>query len=942
MAAVPSISSHEVSLSVGASRDNGSHEQRDLLLNVPAKTAPAFEQPRLTALVRIAILALAVSAGLGFQGYVIGTAPRLHPLPGEECFQHAQGPMPAHCSNSLYDMPRVVFDVSWPAFPGPGGKFKIRCNELETPGGDCYALVSKFAPLIAWGSQFGEPGSVSQVYSSSSTLIREMGYETGTFGREVLRALTLGAFSSKALLGVKFNLDNHALAAGAYRQDWVAALAKTVLRNANLPTEVVHFAGMDGCTREGYARGSCRAPVCGHLYSAGSADENRFGLAQWEERPAPSGGLCGNASMSAEEIWRGARPIREECALEAGAYPWAYLLYGYELECAVNPNSIAESPLKLLCFIYLLLTCLLGVFVSAVLNWLLSRHSAALEEDTRREILAAFPALRRVAEAEGRDVQDVVRCTATLMIVIEVSLDGELSSCFVHPSKGAVGASLHALVVVAIATPVHTVSYFMASSLALPTAYLVYHYSVFGGYLVAYYLRALPLRSRRAMLAARALMRTSFVVFFMLTTVQLVWLVAALAYNQQYVINLFLIATSALGYAYAAASARSRLSALQRSQMQASSQADALQMSLASKALSKLAGTPAGVDPIAHLLDTQLRPALTPHLSALGLDWHAALPVLETVDSLEELGMAVVNPIAFLHRLESVPSAAATRWLHARLRVLIVPLLAEHTMQWDDVRPSVELIDSLDELKSAIADPKAFVASLVATTATSFAKRWLVNQLKAAIEPHLAKVGVAWEKTVRVIELIDTVEEVKEALADPEAFLIKVKAIADPEGSADAAAMAAIDAAETAASVVKAVGTAVKVGTRAAAAMRKMHMTNREILRIFAVGGVLLALAAIFTLMGSYLFNEGPAGFSITNLAMPFSVLVTKVVSDKKIAAANETDSGDGGAGTSSPADDGVYEARATSSTWWAGADGDGTMRSHMTTRGRPLHVCEA
>ena len=77
------------------------------------------------------------------------------------------------------------------------------------------------------------------------------------------------------------------------------------------------------------------------------------------------------------------------------------------------------------------------------------------------------------------------------MIVLEVSLDGELSGCFVHPSKGAVGASLHALVVVAIAAPVHSVSYFMASSLALPTAYLVYHYSVFGGYLVAYYLRAL-------------------------------------------------------------------------------------------------------------------------------------------------------------------------------------------------------------------------------------------------------------------------------------------------------------------------------------------------------------------------------------------------------------------------------------------------------------------
>ena len=171
-----------------------------------------------------------------------------------------------------------------------------------------------------------------------------------------------------------------------------------------------------------------------------------------------------------------------------------------------------------------------------------------------------------------------------------------------------------------------------------------------------------------------------------------------------------------------------------------------------------------------HLALPRIREPVTPYLTTLGLMWEDVVPALELIDSVDELREALANPDGFLERLASASTPAVKRLLIAKLKPPLTPSLTTLGLTWEDVVPALELIDSIDELREAIAYPQGFLERL-ADGSTLVAKRMLIAKLKPPLTPFLMTLGLAWEDVVPALELIDSADEIREAIANPQGFL---------------------------------------------------------------------------------------------------------------------------------------------------------------------------
>ena len=116
------------------------------------------------------------------------------------------------------------------------------------------------------------------------------------------------------------------------------------------------------------------------------------------------------------------------------------------------------------------------------------------------------------------------------------------------------------------------------------------------------------------------------------------------------------------------------------------------------------------------------------------------MPLLEAVDTIEELQAAINDPEAFMSRLlqagtplaRKLAMQAAKRAIIARLRPALEPHLAKQHLAWADVLPLVEAVDTIDELQSALTDPLTFATKL-AQASKSAAKKLAKEQLKKRI-----------------------------------------------------------------------------------------------------------------------------------------------------------------------------------------------------------------
>ena len=98
------------------------------------------------------------------------------------------------------------------------------------------------------------------------------------------------------------------------------------------------------------------------------------------------------------------------------------------------------------------------------------------------------------------------------------------------------------------------------------------------------------------------------------------------------------------------------------------------------------------------------------------------------VDSRAELEEAVSDPEAFFKKLMTSGGPAARRMLIAQCRPHVVPSLPKQGLHLSDAQPVLESVDSQDELQQAMNDPDSFLNKLLAGAGGEVARRMLIVQ----------------------------------------------------------------------------------------------------------------------------------------------------------------------------------------------------------------------
>lgn len=173
----------------------------------------------------------------------------------------------------------------------------------------------------------------------------------------------------------------------------------------------------------------------------------------------------------------------------------------------------------------------------------------------------------------------------------------------------------------------------------------------------------------------------------------------------------------------------------------------------------------------------RLQPVLEPMLKAKQLVWADVLPALEMIDTLDELEEACDDPKAFLAKLasESVGPIAKKMAL-ARVRPKLEPKLKERKLEWADVLPVLEAVDSVKTIIEAMEDPDTFITKLLTDAGGTVAKKMAIARLRPMLEPKLAQQGLEWADTLPSVEMLTTLEELQLAIEDPDAFVKRLTA----------------------------------------------------------------------------------------------------------------------------------------------------------------------
>lgn len=170
-----------------------------------------------------------------------------------------------------------------------------------------------------------------------------------------------------------------------------------------------------------------------------------------------------------------------------------------------------------------------------------------------------------------------------------------------------------------------------------------------------------------------------------------------------------------------------------------------------------------------RMLIASCRSQLEPALEKANLTFEQMLPVLDSIDSFEEVQAVLADFDAFLATVAKASSPLAKKLLLVQARGVMEPKVQSLGLEWNDVLPLLESIESLEELT----DVNACLAR-VAQTSTSPAAAKVVKmmaiaavrpQLEAKLAPHLEKEGLEWHDVLPLLEGIDTVAEVEAAIS---------------------------------------------------------------------------------------------------------------------------------------------------------------------------------
>ena len=573
-------------------------------------------------------------------------------------------------------------------------------------------------------------------------------------------------------------------------------------------------------------------------------------------------------------------------------------------------------PEKRTAYAYLAFSMVLASLMAYTILQLLHTDSTSGPQQSMAvaEMPIAFPRIEWIAKEEGSSVDIVVHRSTTFFMLIEAALlDGDLVDCFSNMVAGVSGAALQCAYVLGLAMPFHLSALLLArnaphhsrggvlvapfsSMWSLPTILLLIYYPMMYLFAVGYYTRNLPLGfCRGGLLKLFRLMSRLFILLALsVFCLQSLWLISSYFFNPKYVTELLILLASGVALIYSGVSTAKEFFAIaQKKAAKADEPMDAKSVltSIKTMAMSAVKVDMTGVQ-------NKLRPLLEPMVHELGLKWEDVLPMLQTMDDPVDIAELLTEPRAFLRKPEAAGGPLATKLLHAQLSKLLIPLCEERKVSYDiDVLPFVKMVDSFDELRAALQDPRSFIDNVIAR---SLSKPWLTQQLKVALAPHLAEAEVGWAHVQPAIEQIERVEELKQALLDPRTFANRLMSTLKGKEPAAAANVRASCAPATTAGVAVP-GAANDAGQQEEQAAEMAQLVSREadgkedthakfksalnalalkrtqLRNLFLQCGVAFVGTAIFIMWGLKLWRADEKGISYETIVMPFLPLYAKL-----------------------------------------------------------------
>ena len=136
--------------------------------------------------------------------------------------------------------------------------------------------------------------------------------------------------------------------------------------------------------------------------------------------------------------------------------------------------------------------------------------------------------------------------------------------------------------------------------------------------------------------------------------------------------------------------------------------------------------------------------------------------------------------MAAIGMLSAIGQGAAGAGLKEKLKEQMKPMVEQAGMPWVAVERLIDEVDSQEELEAAMADPHQFLQNAALALALDVA----VHKLKQKLKPITDKRQLPWAVVEAQIDALDSVEELEAALEDVDVFLLKV---------ADAAVIAMVE-----------------------------------------------------------------------------------------------------------------------------------------------------
>ena len=111
------------------------------------------------------------------------------------------------------------------------------------------------------------------------------------------------------------------------------------------------------------------------------------------------------------------------------------------------------------------------------------------------------------------------------------------------------------------------------------------------------------------------------------------------------------------------------------------------------------------------------------------------------------------------------------------LRPILEPRLKRWKLTWHDVEPDLSLVDTVEELQDAIKEPEAFLQRMLVEASGPAAIRLARSRLKPILEPRL-RPPLVWTDVECALQLIGSIDELRAAVEEPDALLERVSSAA--------------------------------------------------------------------------------------------------------------------------------------------------------------------